>query len=111
IVLRLISGLKGCSRPLTLRCGQYHGPSRDEASAGGESTHPGAETERLVQMHIHAAESEGHGMDAVGRASRRAQVKSAIEQRVIGLETVKRPIALVLRVRAGRAHPARSGHR
>ena len=82
---------------------QQHGPVGGEASARAEALDPPGVVEPAVEMNVDAAVAERHGMDAVGGAGTGSQGKTAVEQRVVGLEPVLRPTRRV----AGAVHPRR----
>src|SRR5436190_21915163 len=89
---RLVRGpsttLEVVTRIFAIDCGEQHWPRGDKTAPLFQAVDPLLVTEAARQVHIDAAEPQWNRMHSVGCPGGRAQTKTAIQQRVVGQETI-----------------------
>src|SRR6266700_3945832 len=90
--------------------GEQHRTGGDKTAPCFQAVDPRLVTEAARQVYIDAAETQRHRMHSVGCPGGRAQTETAIQQRVVGQESVKGPFPLVIAAPSD-LHPSWRGNR
>src|SRR6266542_2962611 len=100
---------EGMTGIFAIDCREEHWPRGDKTAPCFQAFDPLLVTEAARQVHVDSAEPQWNRMHSIGCPGGRAQTKTAIQQRVVGQETIQSPFTLAV-ASASDLHPRRCGH-